>query len=249
MRAPSISVVAACVLVTGCASQEVTSAEYDEIAQITGITIATPGGGGDVGAAADSARLARGAMPAGFSIDAQTGMAVGMHGQVPYMYMVFCSDAQGAHMDHCGPGAVTSTIIAAWQGNIVQNGFAGSIERQGTWTMTMAGMMGGEAATIAGESTFAVDVVASTGFVHHHMTSTERVDLRVDAISGSIASGTISSRFDGTRSDDGMHGMQSWDYGGEAEATFGEMAQASLVVAGRVYLVDLTTGAVSRPTR
>ena len=243
MRTTTLGAVSACLVAAGCTSNEIASSEYDEIAQLVASSVATPDGGGIAGGAADAARLARGEMPAGFAMDPQTGMATGSHHGISCVYMVFCVDAQGMHMDRCGPAAETATIVAAWQGTLALDTFAGVISRQATWTLTG---MGSGRATLAGQSQLVYDVTFTPGTVHDRATATEDAALAVDPETGVIAGGTLASQIRAHRTVDASHGQQLWDHELGAEVTFSGTGTATLVLDGtRTYTIDLATGSAS----
>lgn len=243
MRTTTLGAVSACLVAAGCASNDIGSTEYDEIAQLVASSVATPDGGGIAGGAADAARLARGEMPPGFAMDPQTGMATGSHHGISCVYMVFCTDAQGTHMDRCGPAAATATVVGAWQGTLALDTFAGVIDRQATWTLTD---MASGRATLAGQSQLVYDVTFAPGFVHAHAAATEDAALAVDLATGAVTSGTLSSQLRVHRTVDASHGQQIWDHDIGAEVTFAGAGTATLVLDGtRTYTIDLATGAVS----
>ena len=243
MRTTTLGAVSACLVAAGCSSNDIGKSEYDEIAQLVASSVTTPDGGGIAGGAADAARLARGEMPPGFAMDPQTGMATGSHHGISCVYMVFCLDAHGMHMDRCGPDAETATVVAGWQGTLALDMFAGAISRQATWTLT--GMASGHA-VLTGQSQLVYDVTFTPGFVHDHATATEDAALDIDAATGAIAGGTLGSQLSARRTVDASHGQQIWDHDIGAEVTFGGAGTATLVLDGtRTYTIDLETGAVS----
>ena len=225
----------------GCASHEVTSVEYDEIAQIAAASIATPDGGGDAGAFADAAMLARGDMPEGFAIDARTGMATGYHDGLGYVYMVFCKDAAGAPLDRCGPAAATATVIGAWHGTLAMGELGGTVQRDGTWTMTG---LAHRPAKISGGSHLVFDVDLTTG-VHYHAELAESLAALLDMDAASPMGGTVTTQIVADRSPVRAV-MQNSSFTVDAEATFLSGRQAFLVLDQvHGYRIDLVTGAVT----
>jgi hypothetical protein len=107
---------AALLLVLGaCAGDSSDRVDYPRLAALVGETLATPGAGGETGALADAAIIARGGLPAGF--DGDDGVVTGHHDGVRYTYLVFCEDARGAHAP-CSPVTFRAFAIAGWQGRI-----------------------------------------------------------------------------------------------------------------------------------
>ena len=234
--------IAACVLAAGCANHEVTTAEYDEVARIVGATVALPDGGGVAGSVGDAARLARGELPAGFQIDASSGMATGSHFGLGYTYMVFCADANGTQLAPCGSETATATVLGSWKGAFALDGFAGSVRRQGTWKLTV---LPDGSATIAGPSDLVMDATFGSGDVFH-ATWTEQAALELDMMRAAVAGGTLSASVIADRTLEASHGTQRWSYDITADVTFVSARTATLVLDGtRSYRIDLATGAIS----
>src|SRR5512146_3396539 len=121
------------VVLAGCASHDISDTEYDEIARMIGTTVTMPDRGGDAGAAADSALLAFGELPAGL-VD-RGGMATGTRAGLDVIYMPSCADAAGAQLPRCGPGAATATVIGDWAGGFALGDLSGTVHRNGIWRL------------------------------------------------------------------------------------------------------------------
>jgi hypothetical protein len=117
-------------VVAGCAENASPGSRYESLAQIVGASIATPDGGGDLGAISDSVAIARGHVPAGFVLD-RVGVAHGTHFGVPYRYWIGCSDPMFA-----GLPCDNAIAVAEWGGTLTMGGFTGDFARRGTWRMS-----------------------------------------------------------------------------------------------------------------
>ncbi len=127
-----ILLVAMAVAAGGCASDAVTDSEYDEVARIMGAGLKTGDGGGDLGAVADTARLAAGMMPSGFK-RTESGVVVGRHGEFTHRYFVICTDARNQLVDPCGAAAQKALVLAYWTGPFVTEDHEGTLRRGGYW--------------------------------------------------------------------------------------------------------------------
>ena len=128
-----ILMVAATVVAGGCATSDVVESDYDEVARIMGAGLFAPEGGGDLGAVADSAMLARDRMPAGFE---RSGFIVqGQHGDATYRYGVVCLDAGGLAVASCGPSTDRALVLASWIGPLDTATHRGTLRRGGFWTI------------------------------------------------------------------------------------------------------------------
>jgi hypothetical protein len=108
--------------------------DYARLAGLVAESLATPDAGGETGALADATLIARGGLPAGF--DADNGVVTGYHDAIRYTYLVFCQDAQGAHVA-CSRSTFRAFAIAEWDG------------RTGMWTLEH---LQGDTASITGAS-------------------------------------------------------------------------------------------------
>lgn len=219
------------VLLAGCATQTIGNTEYDEIARMVGATITMPESGGDVGAAADSALLAFGEMPAGM-VD-RGGMAIGTRAGLKVVYMAWCTDATGASLSRCGPSAGTATLIGEWTGALALGDFSGTIARDGTWTMT--GMASGTA-MLAGAAEFEIDGSFVSTSASYRLSVKETAVLQVDMAMDAVVGGMVASTVTADREIDSGHGVQNWHYDVDAQVTFPDRTHAILVLDGaRTY--------------
>jgi len=122
----------------GCTDSASSTVDYDHLASILGASVATPDAGGETGALADSAILARGGLPVGFT-DAD-GVVTGMHDGIRYTYMVFCQDMAGAATT-CSPVTGKAFAIAEWS--------SPTQKRAGLWTLEH---LQGSTASVTGRS-------------------------------------------------------------------------------------------------
>ncbi len=237
MRVPA----QACVVVAlcACASKGTTVAEYDEIAQIVGASIATPEQGGLVGAFADTAMLARGGMPAGLT-DA-SGIITGDRYGVTYRYMIWCRDAAGAMLDACGDTAATANVVADGAGTLHMAGFDATVDRRGTWNLMD---VASASSALAGGDSLTLDA-AFPGSTYH-VTTNEDLQLVLAMGSGAVASGTVAATLAVSHTSQDMHGSASWTFTVRSRVVFDAKGATLVLDDARGYLIDLATGAVSR---
>lgn len=122
----------------GCADSASSDVDYDHLAAMLGTSVATPGAGGETGALADTAIIARGGLPAGFVEEG--GVITGMHDGITYTYLVFCRDLAGAAMT-CTAATGTAFAIAEWS--------SPTQKRAGLWTLEH---LQGATASVTGRS-------------------------------------------------------------------------------------------------
>jgi hypothetical protein len=121
-------------VVAGCENSSVSNSDYDDLARIVAGSLATPSGGGDVGALADSSALARGILPPGGTRD-DIGFVHATHFGLTYRYLVTCNDARGARLAQCGDATDSADVLASWGGMLQMPSFTGRIARDGAWTI------------------------------------------------------------------------------------------------------------------
>jgi hypothetical protein len=169
--------------------------DYTRLAQTLGTSIATPGAGGETGALADTALIARGGVPDGFvNTD---GIVTGAHDGVPYTYLVFCQDLAGAQMA-CSPATGKAFAVTEWA--------SPTQKRTGMWTLLH---LQGDVASVTGHSSlthtsdgFDVTDDRSEAFLLDHDTNQPVrgdivTDLAITSDGNTQLTGTI--RFDATR--------------------------------------------------
>jgi len=128
------------IFVAACADGASGDVDYDHVAQLLGTSIATPEAGGETGALADAAIIARGGLPVGF--ENEHGIVVGLHDGTRYVYMVVCEDTAGASTP-CSPVAARAFAIAEWS--------SPQQKRTGIWTLEH---LQGAVASVTGGSSF-----------------------------------------------------------------------------------------------
>lgn len=232
MRGPSpLPFVAA---LAACGGSEADHVDYDTVAQIVGSTVATPEGGGTVGALRDSIALAFGHAPDGFGDHG--GMMGGPHGGMDHEYMmVACRDRDGRLLARCDGTTDTATVIVKWSGDVRQPDFDLASTRQGTWTLGGLQHMSSWLPTVTGNSQVEGDArFAGDG----HYT------LSVDETEAMVAPGPPSMHLDVdvTRGDAALHVG--------ADVIFDGADLALLALDDMVsYRIDLNTGRVEQVMR
>lgn len=117
----------------GCATASEPEDDYDEISRVLGSAFQGADGGGELGAFADSARLARGGRLDGFSW-VGPGLIEGWRGEATHRYAVACVDATSRPLDACGLRASRAFVIATWDGPLETADHPGRIHRLAVWT-------------------------------------------------------------------------------------------------------------------
>jgi len=188
----------------------------DEVAQLVGTTIATPDGGGTVGAVADSLALAFGVMPAGFTDE--PGLTSGMHGSIEHRYiMMVCRDRELRVLPTCTTETDSAVLASAWTGEHVQ--------RSGMWSITNLQFW---RPAIDGTSELAL---SGNGY---EITATETENLLAPR---HMIGGTLHLDLEVT------HGVDHATMA--ADVYFDDtMRSAALLLDGHEYRVDLATGGV-----
>lgn len=203
------------IFVAACADGAPGTVNYDQVAQMLGTSVATPGAGGETGALADSAIIARGGVPEGFKNE--SGIVVGLHDGIRYTYMVFCQDMAGAATT-CSPVTGKAFAIAEWSSPTQQ--------RAGLWTLEH---LQGDVASVTGASSLT-----------HTSDDLDINDDRNEAFLLDLGSyqprhGVIATELAITTADDTViHGS----------IEFNKSRLALISLPGHVYQVDLSTGDV-----
>ena len=231
-------------------SKQATPEQYDDTAQAIASTTATGGGGGDVASMTDSANIALGTMPAGFTLQAD-GHIQGSRLGVNYSYAITCKNLAGATLAACDHTTDQATVDVSWSGSLTSQYLDASVSRDGTWTVT--GLQT-DTATFSGDSNFSFDATVRSIF-RPGVTATYSFDANAsyNAVKISTQQRQV---IDGSASFDlTAHSTVTGAGSGNADASFDVHAQitfhadhtASLVLDGsRHYSIDLTTGAVVR---
>lgn len=230
-------------------TREPTPEEYDDTAQAIGSTVATGGGGGDVASMADSVRIALGAMPGGFSLEAD-GDIHGSRLGLDYRYAIACENLAGAALARCDATTNDATVEVEWSGNLDTPNLDAAVARSGTWSVT--GLQT-ETATFSGDSAFSFDLTLTSLFrpgvtaTYEFEASASYDAIKVDTADRKVIEGsatfdvTATHMVTGTRKDvDGRFEIH-------AELTFDAGGEATLVLDGeRSYSINAETGAVAR---
>ena len=207
-------------LAYGCASESTSPPEYDDLARVLAVTIATPDGGGDVGAASDTATLALGEIPAGFVGE---GIVSGTHFGVDIVYMAVRT-------------AAGTTVIGQWTGDLAMTRWTGTISRNGTWRLVDGSLTG----------TSELELDAMFPNVAYHISIIETVALAIDMTSRSITGGTIRSRVTESHDMVASHGTQSFSDVIDAQVTFDQGIVLTLDDT-HGYMIDPATGETYLP--
>jgi hypothetical protein len=128
----------ALLIVLAACSGGTSDVDYDHLATVIGESVATPGAGGETGALADTAIIARGGLPDGFS--EAGGVVTGSHDGIVYTYLVYCQDLGGQPMA-CSEATGKAFAVADWTSPTEQRG--------GLWVLEH---LQGSVASVSGRS-------------------------------------------------------------------------------------------------
>lgn len=241
------TVMLAALALAGCAHNQPTEDEYNDVAQAIGSTTSTGDGGGEVGSFADSARLALGDMPSGLTLAAD-GHVTGEHFGLDYDYQLSCTDEGGQAQAVCDETTDAANVTLSWSGSIDLPNLSASVERTGDWTLS--NIQSG-AATFAGEGTFTFDI--SVQSIFRPVTSTYHLDYdaRYNAILLNAAyrpvGGSVHYSISAEHTVTGARGEANGSFDVEADVVFNADGTASITLDGsHHYHLDLSSGMVSK---
>ena len=221
----------------------ITSDEYDDVARSVASSAATGGGGGDVGAMTDTAMIATGTMPLGFTLDV-SGSIKGTHLGVTYSYMLTCKDVNGTVLPVCTALTDNANASLSWQGSLTLPNFSASVDRTGNWTLT--GLQTAQA-TFNGDAMFSYDAMIDNPVrnttVGYHFDDTATYDAIVVNTGSHLAVGG-QINYDITASKD-VNGTTTRSFSLSAQVTINADSTATIVLDGtHHYTLNLSTGVV-----
>jgi hypothetical protein len=239
---------AACSSSSSSTDSSLTVEDYDDTAQAVASVTVAGSGGGDVASMSDSATIALGVLPIGFSLDG-SGEISGNRFGVEYSYAITCEDAAGNDLDVCTSLTDRAAVDVAWSGNLDLPNFTSSVSREGSWSI--AGLQS-DTAVFGGESEFSYDATirsifrpssASFTFDAHAEYDGVAIDTAThDAIAGS-ASFDLSARKVVTGTENDVD--KSFEV--HADVEFHADRTATLLLDGEHrYTLNVATGAVVR---
>lgn len=138
---------------TTSTNDDLTAEDYDDTAQAISSAAAGDGNGGDLAAMSDSASIALGVLPLGFSLNGD-GEINGNRLGVSFSYSIRCEDANGDALSPCDDRTDSADVDVAWSGVLDTSHFDASVDRDGAWSIR--GLQS-DVVTFDGESTFSYD--------------------------------------------------------------------------------------------
>jgi hypothetical protein len=141
---------------SGTSSSDITTAEYDDVAQNVGTSAASPSGG-DVAVMSDVVLVASGTLPLGFSLGAN-GSVTGAFLGINYDVSVTCSDAHGTNLPQCGSATQLADVSLDWNGALQLPNFSTTMDRHGDWSLMN---LQDPSVKLAGNGTFSFDSMIS----------------------------------------------------------------------------------------
>ena len=244
-RSSLTTALVATMLGAACADSAVTNREYADLARMVGAGLATPDGGGEVGALTDATTLARGGLPAGFTQIAS--VVQGSHLGMTYRYIAICMAASGVVLDRCGPSTDHAVVLASWSGMLQLPELGGRMRRDGIWHLTAVGspmaMVTGTSWLSRQDGSF-VDQPTVT----YRLTDSKDAMMFVDMASGEMVGGGMKIDLVVDRSEVADHGTQHWSYDVAVDASFAPDQTVALTLdASHDFVVDLATGMLIAP--
>lgn len=215
----------------------ITNDEYDQVAQSVGSSTATGGGGGDVGAMSDTAVIARGALPLGFTVSG-SGSVTGVHAGLDYSYSLTCKDAGGTTLAVCTDLTDSAEASLSWSGSLDLPNISAMVDRDGNWSLT--GLQS-DTATFNGDGSFSYDaMIANVGWHFDYNASYDAVV--VDTSSHVAVDGSLS--YDISASKD-VNGNTTRSFSLHADVDVHADGTATIALDGtHHYTLNLSSGAV-----
>ena len=131
------------------------SADYDDVAQNVGTSVAAPNGG-DMNAMMDVVLIGSGDLPLGMAV-ADNGHVSGDWGGITYDFEVVCRDGQGTTLASCTTRTQIADVKVDWGGTLTLPSFMASMTRHGDWSMMN---LQEQSVKLAGNSSFTFDLPA-----------------------------------------------------------------------------------------
>lgn len=215
----------------------ITNDEYDQVAQSVGSSTATGNGGGDVGAMSDTAVIATGGLPLGFTVSG-SGSVTGVHAGLDYSYSLTCKDAQGTTLPVCTALTDRADATLSWDGSLALPNISAMVQRDGHWSVS--GLQS-DTATFDGEGSFSYDaMIANIGWHFDYAASYDGIV--VNTASHVAADGSLS--YDITASKD-VNGNTTRSFSLHADVDIHADGTATIDLDGEHhYTLNLSTGVV-----
>ncbi len=138
---------------TSTTNDELTAEDYDDTAQAISSAAAGDGNGGDLASMSDSASIALGVLPFGFTLGGN-GEINGNRLGVAFSYSIRCEDANGVALSPCDDRTDSADVDVAWSGTLDTSHFDASVQRDGSWSIR--GLQS-DVVTFDGDSSFSYD--------------------------------------------------------------------------------------------
>jgi hypothetical protein len=236
-------------LAAGCSdTTPATEADYDDVAQALGGTVATSNGGGDMGSLHDSVSIAAGDPGLDISVKA-SGEFVGNRLGLDYDYSVKCVDAEGAPLAKCGDKTDGATADVTWSGKLESPNLTAMVSRDGQWKLTE--IQSGTAA-INGHGSFDLDVSFTSLFRAVTRTYTlnydaQYSDVQVKLHPATIVGGKVNYDVHAERTASGPRRSSDANFDMNAVVEFTSAGHATITMDKKfMYSVDPTTGSVAK---
>lgn len=237
---------AACL--TGCAKDQATEADYDDVAQALSAVVVTDNGGGEVGAMSDSVSIALGAGDLSIQASATgSGQWKSSHLGLDYDYAISCKDETGAKQDQCGKTTDSADVSVKWSGELGLPRITASVTRDGSWQLTK---LQTDSALLNGDSNFDLDAKLESLFrdvtrTYHVGYSAKYTDVALDLAAHRIEGGKATYSIDAERKATGPRRESEAEFSMDGELTFNTDGSATLTLdRSYKYKIDTATGAM-----
>jgi hypothetical protein len=234
---------------TGTSNDDLTAEDYDDTAQAVSSAAAGDGNGGDLAAMSDSANIALGVLPLGFTLNG-SGEINGNRLGVSYNFSIRCEDANGDALSPCDERTDSADVEVAWSGTLDTSHFDASVERDGSWSIS--GLQS-NVVTFDGDSSFSYDATllsifrpgAQSSFSFDASASYDAV--AIDGATHDAIDGTASFSIDARKIVTGTSNDVDKSFSVDATIEFHANRTATLTLDGdHVYTLNTATGVVVR---
>ncbi|HSD91320.1 MAG TPA: hypothetical protein VLB44_27540 [Kofleriaceae bacterium] len=205
---------------------------YDDVAEIVGAQLATPGGGGELTALTDATLIAHGAF--------KGGTVSVMHDGITYQYQVRCFDDLSRLPSRCGGFVDRAEVSVLWGGAVNMPRFDAATTARATWQIRG---LRGDHAWVTGTSMSWFDARFASG------TSDER-SILVQTFKDTAFAWNASSMavLGGSQSADIKTVQEDARPALTGVVTFDRADRVTLTLDDRIYWIDPTSGATTVAT-
>jgi hypothetical protein len=233
---------AACL--AGCAKDEATEADYDDVAQALTAMVSTDNDGGEVGALSDSVSIALGRTDVSIQASA-AGKFKSSHLGLDYDYAIRCKDTAGGALDKCDKSTDSADVTVKWSGDLGLPHLTAGVSRDGSWQLTK---LQSDIAHVNGDSDFVLDAKVESLFTrvtrsYHVGYSAKYADVTFDRAARRITGGSATYSIDAERTASGPRRESEAQFSMDGSLTFAADGTATLTLdRSYKYKIDPASG-------